>query len=270
MFIIWPFSQKPPDIEKIKITFLGTGTSQGIPVIGCDCAVCLSGDKRDNRLRTSALIQTEGKTLCMDAGPDFRQQMLRASVQQLDAILLTHEHNDHVAGLDDVRPFNFKQRKDMPVFATPQVLNQLKTRFQYAFAPTPYPGSPKIRLHPIEKDRDFEVEGIRVKPIEGLHGNLPVMGFRIGELTYLTDIKTMEETEKEKARNSKLLVINALHRKEHHSHLHLADALRLIEELSPERALLTHLSHRMGLHADLLKELPPNIGVAYDGLEILI
>lgn len=256
--------------KNIKITFLGTGTSQGVPVIGCDCVVCDSTNHQDKRLRTSVLVDCSNQTLVIDVGPDFRQQMLRAAVKNLNAILITHEHNDHIIGLDDVRPFNFKKWQDMPVFASKRVIGQLKKRFSYVFSENPYPGSPMIKLHTISKENDFNAAGIPITPIEVRHGGLPILGFRIGDFTYLTDVKTISATEKHKVKNSKVLVINALHHKEHHSHLNLEQALNLIEELAPEQAYLTHLSHRMGMHEEVSKSLPPNVSIAYDGLQVVI
>lgn len=221
-------------------------------------------------MRVSALVQTRGKTLVIDAGPDFRQQMLRAKVRDLHAILLTHEHNDHIIGMDDVRPFNFKYWQDMPVYATERVQAQLIQRFEYIFSKNPYPGAPMVRLHTIQTSENFVVEGIEVTPINVRHGGLPVTGFRIGGFTYLTDVKTISAEEKKKVKGSEVLVLNALHHKEHHSHLNLVQALELIEELSPGRAYLTHLSHNMGLHSEVSRLLPPNVEIAFDGLQVAI
>lgn len=206
--------------------------------------------------------------MAIDVGPDFRQQMLRAGVKDLQAILITHEHNDHIIGLDDVRPFNFRNWENMPIYATKRVQAELKHRFGYVFEKNPYPGAPMLQLHTISKDGDFEVGGFSVRPIELLHGHLPVLGFRIGDFTYLTDMKTISEVELRKVEGSKILVLNALHHKEHHSHLNLEQALTLIEKLQPEQAYLTHMSHRMGLHEEICKKLPPKVALAYDGLEL--
>ncbi len=252
----------------MEITFLGTGTSQGVPVIGCECEVCRSADRKDKRLRTAVLIKYAGVHLAIDAGPDFRQQMLLAGVHSLDGILITHEHNDHIIGLDDVRPFNFRQGKKMPVFATKEVQNQLKKRFAYAFQANPYPGAPGFQLVTIDKMQPFSAEGIMVQPIEVMHGSLPVLGFRINNFTYITDAKTISSEEMVKAKNSDILVINALHHRSHHSHLNLSEAIEIIELLQPKQAYLIHMSHYMGLHEEVEKQLPPQIKLAFDGLTL--
>jgi Metal-dependent hydrolases of the beta-lactamase superfamily I len=252
----------------LKIRFLGTGTSQGIPVIGCDCPVCTSDDFRDKRLRSSILLIIEKQHLVIDIGPDFRQQMLNAKVKDLDAVLITHEHNDHVIGLDDVRPFNFRSNKNMPVYARSNVQADLKNRFPYIFNTNPYPGAPSVVLRDIEVNEPFQIDETTIIPIEAFHGKLPVLGFRIGGFTYLTDIKTISHSELEKVKGTEFLVISALHKQEHHSHLNLNQALELIKRINPTRAYLTHLSHRMGIYREVEKLLPPNVFIAYDNLEI--
>lgn len=254
----------------MKITILGTGTSQGVPVIGCDCEVCLSNDPRDKRLRVSILLETQDLTLVVDCGPDFRYQMLRADVKKLDAILITHQHNDHIIGLDDVRPFNFSTWSDMPVYATPSVIREFKIRFAYIFDADPYPGAPMIKLTPIDPGQTFAIKSLDIQPIQVLHGQLPVLGFRFGSFAYITDMKTISELELNKVKGVRILVINALHHKFHHSHLNLEEALAMIDRIKPKQAFLTHLSHRMGLYTEVEKTLPPGVHLAYDGLELLV
>lgn len=254
----------------LKITFLGTGTSQGVPVIGCDCAVCTSKDPRDQRLRCSIWVQKGDTSIVVDSGPDFRQQMLRAGVKKLDAILITHEHNDHIIGLDDVRPFNFMNWQDMPIYATKQVQQELKTRFAYVFAENPYPGSPMLKLIDIEEGQNFKVNDVDIMPIKVMHGKWPVMGFRFGDFTYLTDVKTIPDSEIEKAKNSKILVLSALHYNEHHSHMNLKEALEMVEILQPEQAYFIHCSHRMGLYEEVSKKLPEHVALAFDGLKLIL
>lgn len=251
----------------MNITFLGTGTSQGVPVIACTCEVCHSLDYRDKRLRVAVHIEVEGKSFVVDTGPDFRQQMLRERISSLDAILFTHEHKDHTAGLDDVRAYNFYQQRDMPVFAREQVLQQLKQEFAYAFTEKKYPGIPQISLNTIVNE-PFLVEGVKVIPIEGIHYKLPVFGFRIGDFTYLTDLNYISEQELKKVKGTKVLVVGALQKQKHLSHFNLEEALDLIAVIHPEKAFLTHISHRMGLHREVEEELPANVKLAYDGLRI--
>ncbi|MGL1885211.1 MAG: MBL fold metallo-hydrolase [Reichenbachiella sp.] len=251
----------------MKITFLGTGTSQGIPVIACDCEVCTSVDFRNVRLRSSILIEKDDQTLVVDTGPDFRQQMLTNRVTKLDAVLFTHEHKDHVAGLDDIRSFNFKQKKDMPIYARPDVLDKLKGEFSYIFSENKYPGIPQVETHKI-KNEAFEVEGIKVEPVEVMHYKLPVYGFKIDQFAYITDAKTIAPAEKEKLKNLDVLVLNALQQKEHISHLTLEEALALVEELKPKKAYFTHISHYLGLHKEVSEGLPDNVSLAHDGMKI--
>lgn len=249
----------------MRITFLGTGTSQGVPVIACDCQVCASADPRDKRLRVAVLVETEGKVIVIDTGPDFRTQMLRAGVKHLDAVLLTHEHKDHVAGLDDVRAFNFKQQQAMDVYAHKRVHETLLREFYYAFGERKYPGVPLINLHEIE-NKPFTVSGIGIIPIEVMHYLLPVFGFRIGDFTYITDAKTISEKEKEKIKGSKILVVNALQKEAHISHFTLDEAIRFAAEINAERTYFTHMSHRLGKYEDVAGVLPPGVELAYDGL----
>lgn len=251
----------------MTVTFLGTGTSQGIPVIGCGCTVCRSLDFRDKRLRTSIHISVDGKSLVVDSGPDFRQQMLRENISTLDAILYTHEHKDHTAGLDDIRPFNFRQKKDMPVYGRKQVIDQLKIEYAYAFKEKKYPGVPEIVTNVIENE-PFNINGTSIEPIEVFHYKLPVFGFRIKDFTYVTDASSINPAEMAKMRNSKVLVLNALQKEDHISHFTLNEALEVIRELKPEKAYLIHISHKLGPHQEISNELPEGVQLAYDGLKI--
>ncbi|MBK7710308.1 MAG: MBL fold metallo-hydrolase [Bacteroidales bacterium] len=252
----------------MKITFLGTGTSQGVPVIACDCKTCQSEDSHDKRLRTSLLLETEGVSLLFDAGPDFRQQMLREKVSKLDAIILTHEHKDHIAGLDDVRAFNYKSQDAIDICSEERVLKALKKEYSYVFSEFQYPGIPKMRLNTID-DQEFIVKGIRILPVRVFHYRLPVYGFRIGNFAYITDANYVPEESKEKLYGVKYLVINALRKEKHISHFSLREAIDFIHEISPKKAYITHISHQMGCHADVSKELPQEITLAYDGLSFL-
>ncbi|KAB7732530.1 MBL fold metallo-hydrolase [Rudanella paleaurantiibacter] len=249
------------------VTLLGTGTSSGVPMIGCTCAVCRSLDFRDKRLRTSAHIAVEGKSLLIDTGPDLRQQVLRLGLTQLDAVLFTHEHKDHTAGMDEVRAFNFRQGEEIPVYAREQVLDQLRREFAYVFADFKYPGVPRVQTHEITNE-PFEAAGIRIIPIEVWHHKLPVYGFRIGDFTYLTDLNGITDDELDKVRGTRVLVLDALRREPHLSHFTLQQAIDLVERVRPERTYLTHISHQMGLHREVEKELPPYIRLGYDGLQI--
>lgn len=251
----------------MNITFLGTGTSQGVPVVACQCTVCKSTDPRDNRLRSSVLIEESGKTIVIDAGPDFRQQLLRENITKLDGIVLTHGHKDHIGGLDDVRAFNYLQKKAVDIFARREVHQQITKEFDYAFCEERYPGVPEFRLQEIS-NHPFEVEGIRIIPIEAMHFKLPVFGYRIGSFAYLTDLSFISDEEKEKLSGAKIVVLAALRKKPHYSHMNLSQALELIQEIKPETAYLTHISHLMGLHREVEKELPENVYIAHDGLKI--
>lgn len=251
----------------MKITFLGTGTSQGVPVIACDCRTCQSEDPRDKRLRTSLLLETSGVTLLFDAGPDFRQQMLREHVCRLDAILLTHEHKDHIAGLDDVRAFNYKSQDAIDIFSEERVLKAVRKEYSYVFSEFQYPGIPKMRLNPID-DQSFSLKGIEIIPLRVFHYRLPVYGFRIDNFAYITDANYIPEESKEKLLGVKYLVINALRKEKHISHFSLREAVDFIRQISPKKAFITHISHQMGRHADVSAELPPEITLAYDGLSL--
>ncbi len=249
------------------LTFLGTGTSQGVPVIACSCAICSSNDNYDNRLRASVLIENGSTNFTIDAGPDFRQQMLREKVKKLDAIFITHSHKDHVGGLDDIRAFNFIQRKPMTVFADENSANSIKKEFFYAFSDDKYPGVPDFDLKLIT-DEKINFQDIEIIPINVGHLNLTVKAFRIKDLTYITDANYIPPKSRELIKGSKILIINALRKKKHISHFNLEEALEFIEFIHPEKAYLTHISHLMGKHADVSKELPPNVFIAYDGLKI--
>ncbi|MFT5167655.1 MAG: phosphoribosyl 1,2-cyclic phosphate phosphodiesterase [Saprospiraceae bacterium] len=257
-------------LPDLKITFLGTGTSQGVPVIACDCEVCTSLDPQDTRLRTAAMISVNGKNIVIDVGPDFRQQMLENKIVDIDSVLITHEHNDHVIGLDDVRPFNFRYQKDMPVYCTRQVINSLKKRFEYAFSENPYPGTPRFELIEVFAEKTFEVAGQPIIPFEVMHGKMPVLGFRFGDLTYITDAKTLDEIAIQKIKGTKILILNALRLEKHHAHLSLEEALDLIAAIQPQQAYLVHISHKMGLAASINKKLPKNVTLAYDGLQVVV
>ena len=253
----------------MRVTFLGTGTSQGVPVIACGCEVCTSADPRDKRLRTSILIEGEEKVVVIDSGPDFRYQMLRANVQRLDAIVFTHEHKDHVAGLDDIRAFNYKQQGPIDVYAGARVQEALRREFHYIFREFKYPGIPQLDLHTIDHE-PFNIGKITFTPIEVMHYKLPILGFRIKDFTYITDAKTVSDEEKEKIRGSKILVVNALQKQEHISHFTFDEAIAFAQDIGAEKTYLTHISHRLGKHADVSAVLPPGIELAYDGLELEI
>ncbi len=251
----------------MTVTFLGTGTSQGVPVIACDCEVCTSVDARDKRLRTSVLLEAEGKVIVIDSGPDFRYQMLRAGVKHLDVILFTHEHKDHIAGLDDIRAFNYRQQSAVDVYADLRVQAALKREFAYIFHDVKYPGVPEINLHTIGL-APFDIGGIPFIPIEVMHFKLPVLGFRIKDFTYITDAKTVSDSEREKIKGSKILVINALQFDTHISHFTFDEALAFAREMGAGTTYFTHISHKLGRHADISTMLPPNIKLAYDGLQL--
>lgn len=251
------------------LTFLGTGTSQGIPVIGCRCPVCKSSDTRDQRLRTSAWMKWPDASILIDIGPDFRQQALTANIDRLNAVLLTHEHADHTSGLDDIRPINFKMGR-IPFYGESRVLDDLRKRFHYVFEPHLYPGLPEIELMEIQAHGHLEIAGKRIDFLRIWHGNLGIVAFKAGGLVYITDSSLIEQTELEKMKNCKVLVLNALHKEPHHSHLNLEQALSYIAQIKPKVCYLTHLSHQMGLHKAIEQELPGSVYLAYDGLQLTI
>ena len=252
----------------LTFTFLGTGTSQGVPVISCDCEVCRSTNPRDQRLRTSGLLQSAETTVVFDTGPDFRQQMLRENVKHLDAVVFTHQHKDHTAGLDDVRAYNYLQNRDMPVYATQAVLDHLHREYYYIFESKDYPGVPKLQLHTIDPEQDLLIGDLRLTPIPMMHGRMPVLGYRCGDFAYLTDTNYIPETSLEKLSGVRHLVIDALRRETHYSHYTLQEAIDMVDRIQPERAYLIHLSHLMGTHAATEAELPSHIRISYDGLQI--
>lgn len=249
----------------MKITFLGTGTSQGVPVIACECETCLSEDYRDKRLRTSLLLETDNTILLFDAGPDFRQQMLRENVKRLDAIILTHEHKDHISGMDDVRAFNYKSQDAIDIFAEERVQKAVKKEYSYVFAEYQYPGIPKMSLNSIP-EHGFNINNLQITPIRVFHYRLPIYGFRVGNFAYITDANYVPEESKEKLFGIKYLVVNALRKEKHISHFSLREALDFIREISPKKAYITHISHQMGKYKQTAPDLPRGILLAYDGL----
>lgn len=257
-------NNESPQIEAV---FLGTGTSQGVPVIGCDCEVCRSGDARDKRLRSSMLLKINGQNVVIDAGPDFRQQMLHQQVNRLRAILITHEHVDHIFGLDDIRSFNWIQKHPADIYAEQRVQEAIMRIFNYVFAKQKYPGIPKMELHLIN-EQPFYIDKIPVVPIRCYHHKLPVFGFRIGDLSYVTDTNYIPDEEIEKLRGTRIMVINALRKEKHISHYNLEEALEVIRDVNPEKAYLTHISHGFGKHTHIESMLPGNVFAAYDGLKL--
>ncbi len=251
----------------MRFTFLGTGTSQGIPVITCKCGVCISSDPRDNRTRTSLLIASDTTTVIIDTGPDFRHQMLRENVGGLDAVVFTHGHKDHVAGLDDIRPFNYLLHKSIDVYAEIEVQQTLRREFPYVFHKEKHFGVPQIELNTIDEN-PFTVGDIDFIPIRAMHKELPVLGFRINDFSYITDANFIADSELEKLKGSKVMVLNALRREEHYSHFNLDQALEVIAKVMPDVAYLTHISHHLGKHAEVEKELPSHVHLAYDGLKL--
>lgn len=253
----------------MEVIVLGTGTSQGVPVIGCKCKVCTSSDHHDNRLRASVLIKVEMLNLLIDSGPDFRQQMLREDISKLDAIIFTHEHKDHIGGLDDVRAFNFITKKPMEIYAEKRVQETLRKEYSYVFSGNNYPGIPKLNLNTIT-DEPFNINNIEIIPIRVMHYNLPTLGFRIYNFTYITDANYISDDEIQKILGTKILIINALRQEKHISHYSLDEAIEIIKRVSPRKAYITHISHNMGLHHEINKKLPDNIELAFDGLKICL
>jgi phosphoribosyl 1,2-cyclic phosphate phosphodiesterase len=256
--------------NQLKITFLGTGTSQGIPVIGCHCEVCNSEDSRDKRLRSSILVQFDNVNVVIDAGPDFRQQMLTCGIDHLEALILTHEHKDHIAGMDDVRAFNRISGEAVTVYCEKRVSDVVKTDFSYAFKNFRYPGIPKFDIHLINDKDPIVVKGEPFIPVRCMHYRLPVLGFRIRNFAYLTDLSSIPAPEFSKLRNLDVLVIDALRHEPHISHYSLDQALEVVQQLKPEKAYLTHISHGLKKHNEVLKLLPENVVPAHDGLKIII
>lgn len=251
----------------LTITFLGTGTSSGVPMIGCDCEVCRSADKKDNRLRSSILVRSAQTTLVVDTGPDFRYQMLRQEVKKLDAVIFTHPHKDHLAGLDDIRAFNFFSKKPINIYADSLTEEAVRRDFYYAFTDTKYPGIPELNMNTISQEA-FTVGDIPVIPVLVWHMKMPVMGFRFGKFTYITDANRIEDHEKEKIRGSEVMVLNALRRQKHISHFTLEEAIQQVQELKVPTAYFTHISHQLGLHQVIEAELPEGIHLAFDGLSL--
>lgn len=255
--------------EKLTLTFLGTGTSQGVPIIGSTHPVCLSKNPKDKRLRCSAMLSWDNVNYVIDVGPDFRQQMLSNTINTLDGILITHEHTDHIIGLDDIRPFFYKAKKDIPLYAEKRVFEELKPRFKYIFdSENEYPGTPNVAINEILQESSFELSGKQITPVRVIHGNLPIFGFKVENFMYCTDVKTVEEASLHHFENLDVLVINALREEEHWSHFTLKEALDFIALVKPKKAYLTHISHLLGFHDEVEQNLPKNVHLAYDGLVV--
>lgn len=250
----------------MKFTFLGTGTSQGIPIIACECAVCTSTNPHDKRLRTAAMIESDDACIVIDAGPDFRQQMLLQQVKKLDAIVLTHGHKDHIGGLDDLRAFNYIQQKAMKIYCNAAAEKAVRLVFYYAFGEKKYPGVPEFDMQQISSD-SFTINALPITPIPLMHSDMPILGFRFVDLTYITDANFIPASSWDLIKGSKILIINALRHKKHNSHFTLNEALEVIEKINPEKAYLTHISHQLGLDAEVNAMLPANVSLAYDGLQ---
>lgn len=256
--------------QQLHITFLGTGTSSGVPMIACDCKVCKSTNEKDKRLRSSILIRTAQTTVVIDTTPDFRQQMLRLNNHKLDAVVFTHSHKDHIAGLDDVKAYNYFQKKDMLLYADLFTQNELKREFYYAFAENKYPGVPDLILKTVKKNTPFTIGDIPFLPIEVWHYKMPVQAYRIGNFAYITDANFIESDQMDLLKGLKILVISALRKEKHISHFTLSEAISIAEKLQVEKAYFTHISHQLGLYETIQKELPPHMNLAYDGLELVI
>ena len=253
----------------MKLTFLGTATSQGVPVIGCNDAVCLSDNPKDKRLRSSVMLQWEGSTYIIDSGPDFRQQMLREKVQRIDGILYTHEHTDHIIGLDDFRPFFYKQQEDIPLYAESRVMKAIASRFEYIFGATKYPGKPNVIQNTLKPNSTIQLGNKKIDCIRVMHSSLPILGFKVDNLLYMTDVKTIPDKSMHYFENLDVLIVNALRKEEHHGHFTLQEALDFIDKVKPKKAYLTHVSHLLGLHDEVSKALPENVFLAYDGLTVI-
>lgn len=255
----------------LTLTFLGTGTSQGVPVIGCECDTCLSHNRKDKRLRTSVLVEAAGINILIDAGPDLRQQMLAHRVKHLSAILLTHEHNDHTIGLDDIRPFNFMQGTDIPVYTLPRVISEIKAKFSYVFTDKPYPGSPRMTCCPVEGGQPFAIsQDVWITPLHIMHGSLPILGYRIGSIAYITDASAVPADTLAALTGVDTLILNCLRYRPHHSHMNFDEAVALALKVGARQTFLTHMSHEMGLFEDIAEKLPATVFPAYDGLVISV